>query len=758
MKKKIHYKLILVLLMGCLSRPVIAQTVSDNKAMDSFITKLMKGMTPEEKLGQLNLVTPLVKTGPFATKNANEKIKDGSAGNVYAVMGSPAGVQKRLSMSDSTRLKIPLLSGLDIIHGYRTIFPIPLGLSCSWDTVLTEKTARVAAVEASAMGYNWAFSPMVDITRDPRWGRVMEGSGEDAYLGSLIARAMVRGYQGKDLRDPTSLMACVKHFALYGAAEAGRNYNTTDMSKITMYQNYLPPYKAAIDAGAGSIMSSFNDIDGVPATANRWLLTDLLRKLWHFNGFVVTDFNAINELINHGVALDNQDAAALALRAGVDMDMASESMISSLSNSVKQGRITMEQIDMACRRVLEAKYKLGLFNGAERRIDADRVSRVTLTEENKKVAREAAVKSMVLLENKGNILPLRKNTKIALIGPFADSQQEMLSMWSFTGDVKSVVSIYEGIKKVNPLVVYAEGTQVNDDSLANRKRGTSYDPKLQEKLVGEAMAVANRSDVIVAVLGESSAMSGEARSRTDIGIPSCQGELLKMLKSTGKPVILLLTNGRPLTLQDNLPYADAVLEIWRPGSEAGNAVAAVLFGDYNPSGKLTMTFPRSVGQIPIYYNYKNTGRPYEEGGTEDFVSNYKDQHNTPLYPFGYGLSYTDVEYGPVRLKDSVLTGADKTEKVSIKLTNTGKFGVEETVQLYLGDPLASVTRPVKELKQFRKVKLLAGETKTVDFTLTAEDLKFFNSELEWDWEPGKFVVYVGPNSRDVKEAGFVWNR
>lgn len=758
MKKYVHFGISLLLMLVVSATSAFCQKSTGDQQMNAFIQKLMKKMTLEEKLGQLNLITPVSKTGPFATKNAMEKLKDGSGGNVYAVMGSPTMIHSRMVLADSTRLKIPLLSGLDIIHGYKTIFPIPLGLSCSWDTVLVEKTARIAAIEASAVGYNWTFSPMVDLTRDPRWGRVMEGSGEDPLLGGLIARAMIKGYQGSELRNETSLVACVKHFAMYGAAEAGRDYNITDMSRLTMYQNYLQPYKAAVKAGAGSIMTSFNEIDGIPATANKWLLTDLLRKEWGFKGFVVTDFNAIQELIAHGVAADYKQAAELALNAGVDMDMASESMIASLKQLLKEGKVTLAQIDTACKRVFEAKYKLGLFTNPYRNFDPEKAAKVTLTDENKAVAKEAAQKSIVLLKNSNQTLPLSKNSKIALIGPFANNKIEMFSMWSFTGDSKSVITILDGIKKQATEVLFAEGTQVSDDTISNKKSRKTFDAELQLKLMNEAIEAAKNSDVVVAVLGEPSSMSGEAKSKTDISIPNCQRELLKALKATGKPVVLVLINGRPLTMDGDLKNADAVLEAWRPGTEAGDALADVLFGNYNPSGKLTMSFPRSIGQIPIYYNHKNTGRPYIEGQKEDFVSNYRDQKNSPLFPFGHGLSYTTFSYDEIALSDTILNGSAKKLNVKLKLTNTGKYAGEETVQLYLNDPVASVTRPVKELKQFRKVFLQPGESKEVIFTVTPEDLKFYNSNLKWDWESGEFVVFIGTNSEEVKHARFVWNK
>jgi beta-glucosidase len=748
--------LFLTVVFSCLS--VSGQNSKTNQQMNTFISNLMGKMTLEEKLGQMNLITPVAKTGPFATKNASLKLKDGSGGNVYAIMGSPASVHAKVALADSTRLKIPMLNGLDIIHGYKTVFPIPLGLACSWDTTLIEQTARVAAVEASAVGYNWTFSPMLDITRDPRWGRVMEGSGEDPFLGSLVAHAMVKGYQGTNLENETSLMACIKHFAMYGAAEAGRDYNTTDMSRLTMYQNYLPPYKAAVEAGAGSIMTSFNDIDGIPATANKWLLTDLLRKEWGFKGFVVTDFNAIQELINHGVAEDYKNASELALNAGVDMDMASESMIASLKQSLKERKVTIMQIDAACRKVLEAKYKLGLFSNPYRNFDPNKASKVTLIQENLKVAKEAALKSIVLLKNNNQTLPLKKDAKIALIGPFANSKSEMFSMWSFLGDSEKVVTLFDGIKKLNSDVVYAEGSQVSNDTVYNKKSRVVYDEGKQVKMVGEAIELAQKSDVIVVMLGESQGMSGEAKSLTNISIPNCQRELLKALKATGKPLVLILTNGRPLTIEEDARYADAILETWRLGTEAGDAIADVLFGNFNPSGKLTMTFPRSVGQIPIYYNHKNTGRPYTPGKKESFVSNYLDQQNTPLFPFGFGLSYTTFSYEEIQLSDTILNAAKKILKARISITNTGKYAGEETVQLYINDPVASVARPVKELKQFKKVFLLPGETKEVSFEITPEDLKFFNSQLVWDWESGKFNIYIGSNSEVVKNATFVWNR
>ena len=758
MKKQTLYAVSFFLFVMFSPNMLFSQHKNEKYQMDEFVINLMNKMTLEEKLGQLNLLSPNANTGPFATKKYAEKLKDGSGGNIFSLVGTSSEIKQKLELAENSRLKIPVLSGLDIIHGFKTVFPIPLGLSCTWNMPLIEQTAHVAAIEGSAAGYNWTYSPMLDITRDPRWGRVMEGSGEDPYLGSLVARAMVKGYQGNDLKNETSLMACLKHFGMYGAAEAGRDYNTTDMSRLTMYQVYLPPYKAAVDAGVGSVMSSFNEVDGVPATANNWLLNEVLKKQWGFKGFVVTDYIAIYELMAHGVAPNIKQAAELAINAGTDMDMVSESFIATLKQSVKEGSVSMATVDAACRRVLEAKYKLGLFTNPYRNFDPEKATRVTLTPENKKVAKEAALQSMVLLENKNNTLPLKKNINIALVGPFANNKTEMLSMWSPNGDEGSVVTLYDGIKKINPNVSYAEGTQISNDSLLLGFAGWDFDMKVQKKLVDEAVALAAKSDVVVAVLGETKGMSGEAHSMTNIALPDCQLALLKALKSTGKRVVLLITSGRPLIIQQALPYADAVVEMWRLGTESGTAVADVLFGDYNPSGKLTMTFPRSIGQIPIYYNHKNTGRPYFGERKRFFKSNYMDQSNDPLYPFGYGLSYTTFSYGKIQLSDTLLIGSSKTLTAKISISNTGKYAGEETVQLYLNDPVASVTRPVKELKKYQKVLLQAGESKEISFTLSPEDLKFYNSQLKWDWESGKFNLYIGTNSKDVVKTAFVWNK
>lgn len=597
---------------------------------------------------------------------------------------------------------------------------------------------------------------MVDITRDPRWGRVMEGSGEDPFLGSLIARSMIRGYQGSSLKAPTSLLACVKHFGLYGAAEAGRDYNTADMSRVTMYNAYLPPYKAAVDAGVGSIMTSFNDIDGIPSTANKWLLTDLLRNQWGFRGFVVTDYNAVQELMPHGVAADYAEATGKAIKAGTDMDMASECYSMFLAKLLAERHLDVSYIDRACRRVLETKYDLGLFQDPYKSYQKGLAERVILSKEHKAVAREAARKSMVLLKNEGQVLPLNTNSRVALIGPFVDNKAEMLSMWSPDGVIDSVVSIAEGMRKQFHEVKTAVGTYMADDPAL--KNFEPFDRIEQDKKIAEAVALANKSDVVVAVLGESRSLSGEARSMTKISLPTCQRELLKALKSTGKPIVMVLLNGRPMTLTDVISDADAIIDVWRPGTMAGDAIADVLSGSYNPSGKLTMTFPRSIGQIPIYYNHKNTGRPYKDGDRGNYKSRYIDEANSPLYPFGFGLSYTTFCYGDIVLSDTLVNGEGKHITASITITNTGKYRGEETVQLYINDPVASISRPVKELKGFHKICLSPGESKTVTFTITPEELKFYNSNLIYDWESGQFNIYIGTNSEDVKKAQFVWNK
>ncbi len=728
--------------------------------MNAFIVKLMKQMTLEEKIGQLNLGS-----GSGGVANGQSGIDSMLSNGLISATGgfSLESIRKNQETAvNKSRLHIPLLFGLDVIHGYKTIFPIPLAISCMWDVDLIEKSARIAATEASANGICWTYSPMVDIARDPRWGRIAEGSGEDPWLGSRIAEAYVKGYQGEDLSKNNTILACVKHFALYGAAEAGRDYNTVDMSKLTMYNDYLPPYKAAFDAGAGSAMSSFNLVDGIPATGNKWLLTDLLRKQWGFKGFVVSDYNSIGEMIPHGMG-DQKTVSIMALKAGLDMDMAANAYISTVKEALKKGKISMQDIDLSCKRILEAKYKLGLFDDPYRYMDESRIARDVLTDENLLSAREIAKRSIVLLKNNKQILPLKKASNIAVIGPLANNKQDLLGTWAFMGDLGKVVTIFEGIKNAvgnNGNVFYARGANFTEDSmLFKASAGFGFgqrimDPVIPNKeLIAAALDTAKKADVIVAVLGEPSAWSGEAASLSNINLSDCQKDLLKALLATGKPVILVLANGRPLTLTWEDANVPAMIEAWHGGIEAGNGLADVLFGDYNPSGKLTATFPRSVGQIPIYYNYKNTGRPFNE--KDKFTSKYLDISNDPLYPFGYGLSYTIFQYGDIRVSKSELIANEKLI-ITIPITNIGKLEGEEVVQLYINDPVASISRPVKELKNYKKIMLQPGEKQDVTFTVTTEDLKFYNSNLKYDWESGEFIIYIGTNSADVKSTKVKW--
>jgi len=740
----------------------VCSVYGQNAKMDAFVNNLMGKMTLEEKLGQLNLSSGNIGAVLGGSEGMEDVIRKGQIGATGGY--SPEAVRKVQTAAQQSRLKIPVLIGVDVIHGYKTAFPIPLGLACTWDLGMIEKSARIAAIEASASGICWTYSPMVDIARDPRWGRVAEGAGEDPWWGAQIAKAMVHGYQGGDLSKDNTIMACIKHFALYGAAEAGRDYNTVDMSRLTMYQDYLPPYKAAFDAGAGSAMSSFNVIDGVPATGNKWLLTDLLRKQWGFKGFVVTDYTAINEMSAHGLG-DLQTVSALALKAGTDMDMQGLGYITTLKKSLAEGMVTIADINTSCRRVLEAKYKLGLFDDAFRYLKEDRFKNEILTKENIHFAREIAARSLVLLKNSNQILPLKKSGKIAVVGPLADNKADLLGCWA-TGDQNKVVSVVQGIRNAvasGTEVVFAKGANITDDPYLKEKiknpfaalMGIKEEVELRTpaELLTEAVEVAKSADVVVVVLGESANMSGEAASRSEIGIPESQENLLKALVATGKPVVLVLVNGRPLTLNWENEHVNALLEAWAPGIEGGNAIADVLFGDYNPSGKITMTFPRSVGQIPIYYNHRNTGRPIDP--KNKFTSKYLDIPNEPLFPFGYGLSFTTFGYSDISLSKNVLKG-NETLTAKVTVTNTGKFAGEEVVQLYISDPVASVARAVKELKGFEKIHLNPGESKEVIFAITPEALKFFNSELKYDWEPGEFVIQVGTNSQDLKQAKCSW--
>ena len=696
--KKLNLAILLVAL--------VFQLQAQNQKMVSFVSDLMKKMTLEEKIGQLNQVaTPnSFVTGATVSSDIEAKIVAGNVGSILNSLNPEVTRKAQEAAVTKSPNKIPIIFGMDVIHGFQTIFPIPLALSCTWDMQLVEQSAQIAAAEAGASGIAWTFSPMVDIARDARWGRIAEGSGEDPYLGSQIAKAMVKGYQGDDLSKENTIMACVKHFGLYGAAEAGRDYNTVDMSRLAMYQDYLPPYKAAVEAGAGSAMTSFNVIDGIPATGNRWLLTNLLHDQWKFDGFVVTDYTAINEMISHGMG-DLQTVSALALKAGVDMDMVGEGFLKTLKKSLAEGKVTEDEINQACRRVLEAKYKLGLFDDPYRYINTARMEKEILSEANQNAARKIAASSVVLLKNDKDILPLKKSGKIALVGPLADSKGDMLGTWAMGGKAENVVSLLEGLKKVggnSVNVSYAKGAEFTDDPYLLKNMQSPLSPggnkettekKTHEELIQEAVNLASQADVVVAAVGEPSAWSGEAASRTDISIPETQKALLKALKATGKPLVVVIMSGRPLTLVWEDTNFDAILEAWHGGTQAGNAVADILFGDANPSAKLTTSFPRNVGQIPNYYNHKNTGRPASPGNK--FSSKYIDSPNEPLYPFGYGLSYTTFEYGDVSLNKTDLKG-DENLTVTVPVKNSGKYKGEEVVQLYIFDPVASVSRAVKE--------------------------------------------------------------
>ena len=736
--------------------------------MDSFITNLMAKMTVDEKIGQLNLpvFSGDIVTGLANSSDMSKQIKAGQVGGLFNIKGVDKIKAVQKVAVENTRLKIPLLFGMDVIHGYHTVFPIPLGLSCTWDMDAIKKSARVAAIEASASGINWTFSPMVDISRDPRWGRVSEGSGEDPYLGSQIAKAMVTGYQGK-LEANNEILACVKHYALYGAAEAGRDYNTTDMSKVRMYNEYFPPYKAAVDAGAGSIMASFNEVDGIPATGSKWLMTEVLRNQWGFKGFVVTDYTGIPEMIDHGMG-DLQTVSALALNAGINMDMVGEGFLKTLKKSLAEKKVSIEQINNACRLILQAKYKLGLFADPYKFCDETRATREVFTPENRAIARKIASESFVLLKNKGNVLPLKKSGTIGLIGPLVNNTANMFGTWSVAAEFDKSVTVLQGLKNAmgsNVKILTALGSNFLADSTLEQRyvnvhnpKSYKHDPRPETELIKEALDVAKKSDVIVAVMGESSEFSGESSSVTSIELPQTQKNLLKELAKTGKPIVLVLFTGRPLALkweEENIP---AILNVWFPGSEAGNSIADVLFGDVNPSGKLSSTFPQNIGQVPLYYAHKNTGRPLPDGAWfKKFRSNYLDVSNDPLYPFGFGLSYTTFDYSNFKLSSPSLKPGQKLTAY-VTVTNTGKFAGAEVVQLYIRDLVGSITRPVKELKDFSKIMLQPDESKVVTFTINEETLKFYNNSLKFVAEPGDFKAFVGSNSRDVQSVDFKFTK
>lgn len=741
----------IILLLLILNACTKSETSTSRKT--AFIDSLIHEMTLEEKVGQLNFpVGDLFNTGPTVrtaeSARFDEQIRGGKITGLFNVHGAAYTARLQKIAVEESRLGIPLLFGADVIHGFKTVMPLPLAEAASWDLQAIEQSARVAAIESTAAGINFNFAPMVDISRDPRWGRISEGAGEDPYLGSLVAAARVRGFQGKSLADATSMAACVKHFAAYGAPIAGRDYNTVDMSLLTLHETYLPPYKAAVEAGSATVMTSFNELNGVPATANHYLLQEVLRKQWGFKGMVVSDWQSIGEMLEHGYVADSIQAGKLALEAGTDMDMMADIYLKKVPGMVRNNQLDIKVLDEAVRRVLQLKMDLGLFDNPYLYSDVEREKKDIRSEENLKVAHDIARKSIVLLKNQDKLLPLKKDLKkIAVIGPLGNNKEDMNGSWSFFGEAEHPVSILEGIQgKVSATtkVTYAPGCNLYDNSTA---------------LFDEAIAAAKQADVVIMALGESAPMNGEGASRSDISLPGVQQELLEAIHKTGKPIVVLLLNGRPLTIQWMDVHVPAIVETWTLGSQAGYAVADVVFGDYNPSGKLPVTFPRTVGQIPVFYNHKNTGRAYqgqhEREALRDRVyrSRYRDVPNDPLYPFGYGLSYSTFEYSNLTLSKTEL---DKSEslQVSIDVTNTSAVDGEEVVQLYIRDLVGSVTRPVKELKDFQKVLIRAGEKKTLSFTLDINDLSFFNASLQWVAEPGMFQVMVGGNSKETLNKQF----
>lgn len=730
--------------------------------MERFIDDLMSRMTLEEKIGQLNLPSAGdITTGQAKNSEFAEKIRRGEVGGLFNIKGvDKIRETQQIAVSES-RLGIPLLFGMDVIHGYETTFPIPLALTATWDMEAIERAARIAAVEASASGICWTFSPMVDICRDPRWGRVAEGVGEDPFLGSAVARAFVHGYQGHDNHFATDeILSCVKHYALYGASEAGRDYNTTDMSRQRMYNEYFAPYKAAVEAGVGSVMASFNEVDGIPATANRWLMSEVLRNQWGFDGFVVTDYTGIAEMCEHGIG-DLQEVSARALQAGIDMDMVSEGFLGTLKKSLDEHRISEEDIERACRRILEAKYRLGLFENPYRYCDAERAATQVYTPEHQKEARRIAAESFVLLKNDGGTLPLRRSGTIAVVGPLANSRANMPGTWSVAVDLTKPHTVLEGLREVagpDVEILYARGSNIARDEELERNstifdRTIERDGRSDREMLDEAMEITRKADVILAVLGEPSEMSGECSSRSDIGIPDVQRELLEALVATGKPVVLVLFAGRPMTLEWEDRHVNSILNVWFGGTQAAEAIGDVLFGDVNPSGKLPSTFPRRVGQIPLFYNHKNTGRPLRGEKFEKFRSAYLDVPNTPVYAFGHGLSYTTFDYGEIRLSSSEMDVND-TITATVQLTNSGQYEGVEVVQLYIRDLVGSTTRPVQELKGFQRVALKPGESRDVTFTIDASLLKFYDYNLDYVCEPGVFDVQIGGSSDRVKHAEF----
>jgi beta-glucosidase len=736
-----------------------------------MVDSLMEIMTLQEKIGQLNMpAAGDVTTGLANNTGVIARVREGNVGAILNLRGiDKIHATQKIAVEES-RLGIPLIFALDVIHGHKTIFPVPLGLTSTWNMDMIEKTARIAAEEASAEGIALTFSPMIDLSRDPRWGRIVEGPGEDPYLGGRFAKAMVEGYQQDDLSRNNTLMSCAKHLALYGAPVAGRDYNTVDMSRLTMFNVYFPPFKAAIEANVGSMMAAFNDVDDIPATENEWLLTKVLRNRWGFEGFVVSDYTGVTEMIAHGVGEDAKAVAAQALSAGLDMDMVSEAMVSTLEQAVEEGLVSESQIDQACRRILEAKVKLGLFENPYQYGDMEKAERVLFSKEHRDYAREVAAESFVLLKNEDNLLPLEKNGTIGVIGPLGNNRENMTGTWSVAADFEKSVSLLDGLKNAvgdEVELLFARGSNIyRDPELEARVsvfgKPTYRDDRPEEVILNEALSVADSSDVIIAALGEAAEMSGESSSRTDINIPEVQRDLLKELVKTGKPVILVLFTGRPLTIswaKENVP---AILNVWFGGSETGNAIADVLFGEVNPSAKLPVTFPRNIGQVPIYYSAKSTGRPITDEWFQKFKTNYLDVPNTPLYPFGYGLSYSKFEYGDIRLSKREASGQD-TVTASVEISNSSDVDGKEVVQLYIHDVIASTARPNKELKAFEKITIPAGETREVSFQVTPEMFKFYKYDPESGyesiievWEAGEFDIMIGTNSAEVKTERIKW--
>ena len=724
-------------------------TISAQKSIDQKVTELMAKMTLEEKIGQLNQYNDdITATGPI-TKDADKagQVRAGKLGSILNAVGAK-NTKNWQDQAMQSRLKIPLLFGQDVIHGFRTTFPIPLGETATWDMNLIEKSARIAAIEASAYGIHWTFAPMVDIGRDPRWGRVMEGAGEDTYLGTLVGKARVKGFQGNGLGNKDAVMACAKHFAAYGAAVGGRDYNSVDMSLRQLHETYLPPFKAVSDMGVATFMNSFNDINGIPATGNKYIQRDLLKGAWNFQGFVVSDWGSIGEMIPHGFAKDNKDAALKAIIAGSDMDMESRSYTNHLAELVKEGKVDIQLVDDAVRRILTKKYELGLFDDPYRFINEKREKEQANNPEHRKFAREIGAKSIVLLKNENQLLPLSPTTKkVAIIGPFAKATVENHGFWSiaFPDDSQRIVTQFDGIKAQldkNSELLYAKGCNANDND---------------KSLFAEAVETAKKADVVIMTLGEGHAMSGEAKSRSNIHFSGVQEDLLKEIAKTGKPIILMINAGRPLVFDwasENIP---TIVYTWWLGTEAGNSIADVLFGKINPGGKLPMTFPRTEGQIPIYYNHYNTGRPAKNNTDRNYVSAYIDLDNDPAYPFGFGLSYTTFQYSDVNVSATQLKG-NQTLTASVTLTNSGNYDGEEVVQLYIRDLVGKVVRPVKELKGFQKIFLKKGESKTVSFNITPEDLKFYDDELNFDWESGEFDIMIGTNSAQVQTKRVNWEK